>query len=154
MVVGRPSLPAGALPEKKKKSPRFEPHGDTRVKVTALVPKNSLIDDTFQAGCDESLINAASSKTFQRTGGCGLPHMAYFAACRLCNFFFPGAFTIYRVKKPLEMSQSFFCVSACIWADLWVLLSPQPAHVIFTARMTAAGTFYYYIAASSILLVP
>lgn len=88
------------------------------MKVAALVPKNSLIGDTFQAGCDESLIDAASSKTFQRTGGCGLPHMAYVAACRflqfffLCNFFFfPGAFTIYRVKKPLEMSQSFFfCV--------------------------------------------
>lgn len=45
-----------------------------------------------------------------------------FSACQLCNF--SGALTIYHVKKPLKMSQSF-CVSACIWANLWVLLSPQ-----------------------------
>lgn len=51
------------------------------------------------------------------------------------------------------MSQSF-CVSACIWADLWVLLSPQPAHFIFTTWMMAVGTFYYYITTSSIILVP
>lgn len=63
--------------------------------------------------------------------------MAFSSARQLCNF--SGAFTIYRVKKPLEVSQS---VSACIWANLWVLLSPQPqtGPSFFSTWTTVVGT--------------
>lgn len=74
------------------------------------------------------LIYASSSKPFTSIGKRFSTHSIPLSLSQLCNF--SGASYIRHVKKPLEMSQSF--VSACIWAILWVLLSPQPEAGTFT----------------------
>lgn len=82
-------------------------------------------------------INASSSKpsTEHRQGD--LPQVAYLSACQLCNF--SGAFTI--VESPFLKWAKVCCVSACIWADLWVLQSPQPENgpSCFTTRTMVVG---------------
>ena len=84
---------------------QVQTYRDTYVKMTTVVLKNSLIDDTFQAGCDDIFINASSSKpsTEHRQGD--LPQVANLSACQLCNF--SGAFTINRVESPIWNEPKF-----------------------------------------------